>query len=231
MVAAAMDEVQNDELPSETCLQCLPLETLAQHRDRVGGGVAAALSVVVPGRPSCVRQFKTGGVYTCSLKIEDDEIKDASFLIKVVGFDSTRMLDQGGGPSPRTSPFQYRIFGNDTQAIELMHGIDYLSTDESPGAEQLRAGTNAHAGMISVYFGPRELQQIFVSSTRVILKTGVLLFCATKLIVLARRAKESMYAPGGIGFIAAQEDFDRAAKAIYETFEQADRDAKRQCIE
>jgi hypothetical protein len=40
-----------------------------------------------------------------------------------------------------------------------------------------------------------------------------------------------MYAPGGIGFIAAQEDFDRAAKAIYETFEQADRDAKRQCIE
>ena len=44
-----------------------------------------------------------------------------------------------------------------------------------------------------------------ISSERVILKTGVLLFCATKLIVLARRVKERMYAPGGIGFIAAQE--------------------------
>ena len=112
-----------------------------------------------------------------------------------------------------------------------MHSIDDPYVIESPEAEQRRVGTNAPAGMVSVYFGPRELEQIFVSSTRVILKTGVLLFCATKLIVLARRAKESMYAPGGIGFIAAQEDFDRAAKAIYETFEQADRDAKRQCIE
>ena len=89
------------------------------------------------------------------------------------------------------------------------------------------------AEMVSMYFPEPscDIYHIFISSSRVILKTGVLLFCATKLIVLARRAKESMCAPGGIGFIAAQEDFDRAAKAIYETFEQADRDAKRQCIE
>ena len=72
---------------------------------------------------------------------------------------------------------------------------------------------------------------IFISSSRVILKTGVRLFCATKLIVLAHRTKERIYAPGGIGFDAAKENFDRAAKAIYETFEQADSEAKRQRIE
>ena len=45
-----------------------------------------------------------------------------------------------------------------------------------------------------------------------IMKTFVLFFFSVKLIVLARRVKERMYAPGGIGFIAAKENFDRAAK-------------------
>ena len=65
-----------------------------------------------------------------------------------------------------------------------------------------------------------------------------LLFVALKLIVLARRAKERMYAPpspendtGGSGHIAAEESFDRAAKAIYENLEEADRAAKFQRIE
>ena len=38
-------------------------------------------------------------------------------------------------------------------------------------------------------------------------------FSRTKLIVLARRVKERTYAPGGIGFIAAEENFGRAAKS------------------
>ena len=37
------------------------------------------------------------------------------------------------------------------------------------------------------------------------MKTFVLFFFSVKLVVLARRVKERMYAPGGIGFIAAQE--------------------------
>ena len=46
-----------------------------------------------------------------------------------------------------------------------------------------------------------------------IMKTFVLFFFSVKLIVIARRVKERMYAPGGIGFIAAQEDFDRVTKS------------------
>ena len=89
------------------------------------------------------------------------------------------------------------------------------------------------AEMVSMYFPEPscDIYHIFISSERVIFKTEVLLFCATKLIVLARRAKERMYAPGGIGFIAAEESFDRAAKSIYENFEQADRAAKSQRID
>jgi hypothetical protein len=164
-----------------------------------------------------VRQFKTGGVYKCKIDIKDEAI-GASFLIKVVGFYRTRR-----------DRLQYRIFGNDTQAIELIGGTP--SCVRTAAIEADEYGNDAE--MVSMYFPEPscDIYHIFISSSRVILKTGVLLFCATKLIVLARRAKESMYAPGGIGFIAAQEDFDRAAKAIYETFEQADRDAKRQCIE
>ena len=44
-----------------------------------------------------------------------------------------------------------------------------------------------------------------------IMKTFVLFFFfSVKLIILARRAKERVNAPGGLGFIAAQEDFDHA---------------------
>ena len=46
-----------------------------------------------------------------------------------------------------------------------------------------------------------------------IMKTFVLFFFSVKLIVIARRVKERMYTPGGIGFIAAQDDFDRVTKS------------------
>ena len=54
------------------------------------------------------------------------------------------------------------------------------------------------------------------------IKTFVLFFFSIRLIVLARRVKERMYAPpnmdcendmGGLGFIAAEENFDRAANS------------------
>ena len=158
-----------------------------------------------------VRQFKTGGVYTCN---HMDEPIFASFLIKVVGVNKNSWADY----------LQYRIFGNDTQVIELIGGTPscvrtvYIEIEDD-------------AEMAIKYFPvPRDIA-MFISSSRVILKTEVLLFCATKLIALAHRTKERMYAPGGIGFIAAEESFDRAAKSIYENFEQADRAAKSQRIE
>ena len=49
-----------------------------------------------------------------------------------------------------------------------------------------------------------------------IMKTFYVVYWSLKLIVRARRIKEKMYAPGGTGFIAAKEDFDRVAKAVYE---------------
>ena len=131
-----------------------------------------------------VRQFKTGGVYTCELDIKDDAM-GASFLIKVVGFDRTLL----------TRPWdrlRYRIFGNDTQAIELIGGTP--SCVRTAAIEADEYGNDAE--MVSMYFPEPscDIYHIFISSSRVILKTGVLLFCATKLIVLARRVKERMYA-------------------------------------
>ena len=39
------------------------------------------------------------------------------------------------------------------------------------------------------------------------------LFFMVKLIVLAHRTKGRKYAPGGIGFVAAEESFGRAAQS------------------
>ena len=121
-----------------------------------------------------VRQFKTGSVYTCELDIKDDAI-GASFLIKVVGFDRTRL----------TRPWdrlQYRIFGNDTQAIELIGG-----TPSCVHTGEMFYDIDAEVASVYPY---DDSYDGIISSERVILKTGVLLFCATKLIVIARRAKE-----------------------------------------
>jgi hypothetical protein len=43
--------------------------------------------------------------------------------------------------------------------------------------------------------------------------TFLVFFFSVKLVVIARRVKARMYAPGGIGFIATQESFYRAAKS------------------
>ena len=152
-----------------------------------------------------VRQFKLGGVYKCELDIKDDAI-GASFLIKVTGFDRTRT------EMPWWDRLQYRIFGSDTQAIELLGGTPACVRT---AAIEVDVYDNDAEEVVSMYFpeAKYDIYHIFISSRRVILKTGVLLFCAIKLIVLARRVKERMYAPGGIGFIAAEENFDCATKS------------------
>jgi len=145
-----------------------------------------------------VRQFKLGGVYKCEVRIKDEEI-GVSFLIKVVGFDRITLP---------WDTLQYRIFGNSffaNQFFELIGG--------TPSC--VRTGEmfyDIDAEVASVYPYDDSYDGI-ISSERVILKTGVLLFCATKLIILARRVKERMYTPGGIGFIAAQESFYRVTES------------------
>ena len=154
-------------------------------------------------------KFKTGGVYKCTPGIKVKEI-GASSLIKAVCLDRTRS----------TLPWdrlQYRIFGNsffgNPQAnfkfFELIGGTPSCVRTGEIEADDY----DIDAEVVSMYFPEANGNYGIISSNRAILKTGVLLFCATKLIILARRVKESMYAPGGIGFIAAQEDFDRAAKS------------------
>ena len=108
---------------------------------------------------------------------------------------------------------QYRIFGNsffgNPQAIfkffELIGG-----TPSCVRTGEMFYDIDAEVARVYPY---DDSYDGIISSERVILKTGVLLFCATKLIILARRVKERMYAPGGIGFIAAQEDFDHQVAA------------------
>ena len=128
-----------------------------------------------------VRQFKLGGVYKCEVHIKDEEI-GASFLIKVVGFDRIMLP---------WDTLQYRIFGNsffgNPQAIfkffELIGG--------TPSC--VRTGEmfyDIDAEVVGLNFREADNYGIISSSERVILKTGVLLFCATKLIVIARRVKE-----------------------------------------
>ena len=181
-----------------------------------------------------IRQFKAGGVYKCYIGSKEEEIC-ASFLIKVVGLDRTIPFIALSDVPCRSlatlrDSLHYRIFGN----TFFGHPQAMFKFFELVGGKSARVRT-----VFITYGYDEEMARLFedndnyglISSERVIFKTEVLLFCATKLIVLARRAKERMYAPGGIGFIAAEESFDRAAKAIYENFEQADRDAKRQCIE
>ena len=153
-------------------------------------------------RGAMVRQFKLGGVYKCEVRIKDEEI-GASFLIKVVGFDRIMLP---------WDTLQYRIFGNsffgNPQAIKFFELIGGTPSCVRTG----EMFYDIDAEVASVYPYDDSYDGI-ISSERVIIKTGVLLFCATKLIILARRVKERMYTPGGIGFIAAQEDFDRATKS------------------
>ena len=168
-----------------------------------------------------VRQFKLGGVYKCEVGMKDEEL-GVSFLIKVVGLDRARRVCNH-------DEMQYRIFGKSKRSLDELIGgtpacvrtaviaappfsditMDYYFGYARPIDYDL-----LDAEVVSLYFPLANGNYSIVSSSeRVILKTGVLLFCATKLIILARRVKERMYAPGGIGFIAAQEDFDRVTKS------------------
>ena len=51
-----------------------------------------------------------------------------------------------------------------------------------------------------------------INFQKAIMNTFVLFFFSIKLVVLARRVKQRMYAPGGSGFKAANVDFLRATK-------------------
>ena len=124
-----------------------------------------------------VRQFKLGGVYKCEVRIKDeDEEIGASFLIKVVGFGKNMLP---------WDTLQYRIFGNSffgNKFFELIGG-----TPSCVHTGEMFYDIDAEVASVYPY---DDSYEGIISSERVILKTGVLLFCATKLIVIARRAKE-----------------------------------------
>ena len=166
-----------------------------------------------------VRQFKLGGVYKCEVGMKDEEL-GVSFLIKVVGLDRARRVCSW-------DRLQYRIFGKSKRSLdELIGGTPACvrtAAIEAPPFSEIdlesffvfgrSSEIDLDAEVVALNFREADNYGIISSSERVILKTGVLLFCATKLIILARRVKERMYTPGGIGFIAAQEDFDRVTKS------------------
>ena len=148
-----------------------------------------------------VRKFELDGVYQCKLTVKGTQHL-VGCLIQVTGFDKTR----------RHQPWdriQYRVFGSYKQAMKLL-GVtpSYVLTSQCKVNKY-----DDNAETVDMYFPQAELDlyHIYISSKRVILKT-VLMFCALKLIVLARRTKERMYAPGGSGFVMASENFERATK-------------------
>ena len=138
-----------------------------------------------------VRQFKLGGVYKCEVGMKDEEL-GVSFLIKVVGLDRARR------------GLQYRIFGKSKRSLDELIGgtpacVRTKNIEAPPFSEIDRESffvfgrsseIDLDAEVVALNFREADNYGIISSSERVILKTGVLLFCATKLIVLARRVKE-----------------------------------------
>jgi hypothetical protein len=143
-----------------------------------------------------VRQFKLGGVYKCEVGMKDEEL-GVSFLIKVVGLDRARRVCNH-------DEMQYRIFGKSKRSLDELIGgtpacVRTKNIEAPPFSEidiesffvsERSSEIDLDAEVVGLNFREADNYGIISSSERVILKTGVLLFCATKLIVIARRVKE-----------------------------------------
>ena len=161
-----------------------------------------------------VRKFEVGGVYNCWCWWP--------IAIKVTRISADREF------------VWFREFGKEERQRKIVH--EPISVHESISRETARI---ARGGFIIRASGFHRLHPFFPTDVyrrnmdmepfpdgeiakrplavrrfhEKIMKTFVLFFFSVKLIVIARRVKERMYAPGGIGFIAAQEDFDRVTKS------------------
>ena len=165
-------------------------------------------------------RFKVGGVYNARTE-EDDMAGGLGIPIKVTRISDGKIwihaLVQLCFPhrSPRwmmretNPPITLNGEGNESTCF-LKRCIDTHELDEySFDATELH--------VLHPWFPKTHDSSEAFHFHKKIMKTFVFFFISVKLVVLARRAKrtvmERMYAPGGIGFVAAQESFYRAAKS------------------
>ena len=164
-------------------------------------------------------RFKVGGVYNARTE-EDEMAGELGIPIKV-----TRI---SGGKVWIRAPDLYLFDGDDSCPITLNHeGNEFTcfvegytdqdsdSEDDEGFDERSFDATELH--VLHPWFPMNQDSSEAEDFHKEIMKTFVFFFISVKLVVLARRAKrtvmERMYAPGGIGFVAAQESFYRAAKS------------------
>jgi len=180
-----------------------------------------------------LRKFKLGCVYNAhtvpggvGIPIKVTHICDGK-----IWFYAPDLVFEDGNEDGSYSIDSIDSIGLDCEGYEWSVIIEKLTVNynEEYFNERFVDATKLH--VLNPWFPKTKNSDIAFLFHKNIMKAFVLFFFSVKLVVLARRIKNRMYAPGGIGFIAAEESFDRAAKAIYENFEQADRAAKSQRIE
>jgi len=155
-------------------------------------------------------KFEVGGVYKAWNTLDDGGIQRRE-PVKVIDITARCVYFQ--------MEFSYQQIMGD-KIYDLGSGEEALSNDgchphvyvDSSMPYCLHPWFPSGDSLCKAYLG-RELPEWLCRFHKEIMKTFVLFFFSVKLIVIARRVKERMYTPGGIGFIAAQEDFDRATKS------------------
>ena len=158
-----------------------------------------------------VRKFEVGGVYVAfdegfaisAVKVMHVSVGTVSLRTNVKGYE---FIEAEIGSDGHASFFGFPYLMLDLIPIRAVSTRSLFFADKQSGFYILHpffpSKVNEYGcGELDVHFHKK------------IMRTFLVFFFSVKLIVLARRVKERMYTPGGIGFIAAQEDFDRATKS------------------
>ena len=149
-----------------------------------------------------MRKFEVGGVYAhrpCNIPFKVTRITAGSMWIRQVHGLS------GGGNIDTMSDGAIEVMSDGADEVEFalfaaceFHCIHpFFSSDNSVCKAYLRDHSFALPAWLCRFH-------------KDIMKTFLVFFFSVKLVVLARRVKERMYAPGGVGFIAARKNFDCA---------------------
>ena len=160
-----------------------------------------------------VNKFEVGGVYNAFMLGTTTCIQRAYIPIKVTRISASRKtmwfcaLDEEKRSRIEISDQSERRDG-ERATYKLSRGHYFYAFDFNCLHPWFPSGDS----LCKAYLG-RELPEWLCRFHKEIMKTFVLFFFSVKLVVIARRVKERMYAPGGIGSIAAQESFYRAAKS------------------
>ena len=168
-----------------------------------------------------VRKFEVGGVYSS----HNIPFKGCDIPFKVTHITAGDLHAQPGDHHEKLWLRQVQDFSGDgiyqqiNITCSLGDGDDEVEFAFGPG---LAAFTACEFHCLHPFFpSDNSLCSAYCDSMpewlcrfhKKIMKTFVLFFFSVKLIIIASRVKERMYTPGGIGFIAAQEDFDRVTKS------------------